>query len=87
MESNAALKMESGIVEKIIDCKGLNCPMPVVKTRKALKESSVGQVLKVMTTDPGSKSDIPAVVKGMGSEVISISDEQGGVSVFLIRKK
>lgn len=73
--------------DKVVDCKGMNCPMPVVKTKKALGEVSPGQILQILATDPGSKTDIPALVKNMGSELLETRDEQGGVSVFLIRKK
>ncbi len=78
--------MASIAAEKTIDCTGLNCPMPVVKTKKALKEAPAGQVIEVIATDPGSKSDIPALVKSMGSEVLETRDERGGAIVFLIRK-
>lgn len=69
-----------------IDCRGLNCPMPAVKTKKALSQIVPGQVLEVTATDPGSKSDIPAVARSAGSEVLETRDERGTV-VFLIRKK
>lgn len=79
--------MASITADKVVDCKGLNCPMPVVKTKKALKEVSPGQVLEIIATDPGSKSDIPALVRNMGSELLETRDEQGGAVVFFIRKK
>ncbi|MDA8089474.1 MAG: sulfurtransferase TusA family protein [Nitrospiraceae bacterium] len=79
--------MASIMADKVVDCRGLNCPMPVVKTKKALGEVTPGQVIEVTATDPGSKSDIPALVKNMGSEMIETRDEQGGAIVFLIRKK
>ncbi len=79
--------MASVTADKIVDCRGMNCPMPVMKTKKALKEVSAGQVIEVIATDPGSKSDIPAVVKHMGSDLLETKDEQGGTVVFLIRKK
>jgi len=73
-------------VDVKIDCKGLICPLPVVKTKKALSQIAAGQVLEVAATDPGSKSDIPALVRNMGSEILETRDEQSAV-VFLIRKK
>jgi tRNA 2-thiouridine synthesizing protein A len=73
-------------VDVKIDCTGLNCPMPVVKTKKALSQIAAGQLLEVTATDPGSKSDIPALVRNMGSEIVETRDEQGSV-FFLIRKK
>jgi len=73
--------------DKVVDCKGMSCPMPVMKTKKALKEVSTGQVLEVIATDPGSKSDIPTLVRNMGSEMLETRDEQGGAVAFFIRKK
>ncbi len=79
--------MASVMADKVVDCKGMNCPMPVVKAKKALGEAQAGQVIEVIATDPGSKSDIPALVKNMGSEMLETRDEPGGAIVFLIRKK
>lgn len=72
--------------DKSEDLKGLNCPMPVLKTKKALDSLMPGQVLKVDITDPGSKSDIPAMLKRTGNELIEVN-EAGGVFTFLIKKK
>ncbi len=72
-------------VDKTVDARGLNCPMPVLKTKKALEELSSGQVLEVKATDPGSAADIPALLKKLGHELIS-SEKDGGVFKFFIRK-
>lgn len=69
-----------------IDCRGMNCPMPAVKTKKALNQIGPGQVLEVTATDPGSKSDIPAVARSAGSEILETREEHGAV-VFFIKKK
>ncbi len=74
-------------IDRVVDCKGMNCPLPVMKTKKALKEASAGQVLEVIATDPGSKSDIPALVKNMGAEMLEARDEEAGAVSFLIRKQ
>lgn len=71
--------------DRTVDARGMNCPMPVLKTKKALDELSSGEVLEVTATDPGSASDIPALLKRLGHELIS-SKEDGGVFVFYIRK-
>ncbi|HHN64787.1 MAG TPA: sulfurtransferase TusA family protein [Nitrospirae bacterium] len=71
--------------DKVVDAKGMNCPMPVLKTKKALDELSSGEVLEVTATDPGSASDIPALLKRLGHELIS-SSQEGGVFTFYIRK-
>ncbi|NOY65129.1 MAG: sulfurtransferase TusA family protein [Nitrospirae bacterium] len=71
--------------DRTVDARGMNCPMPVLKTKKALDELSSGEVLEVTATDPGSASDIPALLKRLGHELIS-SKEDGGVFVFYIKK-
>lgn len=72
--------------DKTIDCKGLNCPMPVVKTKKALSEMKSGEILKMEATDKGSKSDITAFAKRTGDELLEVKEE-GGTFVFFLKKK
>lgn len=60
-----------------LDCKGLNCPMPLIKTKKALDLMDKGQILCVQTTDPGSKADIPAFLKRTGNELIEMLEKKG----------
>ena len=71
--------------DKVLDAKGLSCPMPVVKTKKAMDSLQSGQVLEVQTTDKGSKSDLAAWVKSSGHTLLEIKEE-GGVFTFFIRK-
>lgn len=70
----------------VLDTKGMNCPMPVLKTKKAIDTLQSGQVLEVLSTDQGSKSDIPALLKRLGHELME-TKEEGGVIEFYIRKK
>ncbi|ASS91177.1 sulfurtransferase TusA family protein [Aeribacillus pallidus] len=72
-------------VEKVLDAKGLSCPMPVVKTKKAMDELTSGQVLEVQTTDKGAKSDLPAWAQASGHKVIDIKEENG-ILTFWIEK-
>lgn len=72
--------------DKILDAKGLACPMPVVRARKAIDELQSGQVLEVHATDKGSTSDLTAWAKSGGHEIIE-QIEDNGVFQFLIRKK
>jgi len=72
--------------DKTLDCKGLNCPMPIVKTKKAIEGMKPGEILKVESTDKGSKSDIPAFAKRTGNELLEMKEE-GGVFLFFLRKK
>ncbi len=69
-----------------LDCKGMNCPMPIIKTKKAIGQLAPGQVLLVETTDAGSKSDIQALLRRTGDELVEMK-ESGGVFTFMIRKK
>lgn len=71
--------------DTIIDAKGLVCPMPVLKTKKALDGMKSGQVLKVIASDVASKADIPALLNRLGHELIEVKDGNGTIS-FLIRK-
>ncbi len=68
-----------------LDCKGMNCPIPVIKTKKAIENLKPGQFLLVEVTDAGSKSDIPALLKRTGNELVEMK-ESGGVFSFLIKK-
>jgi tRNA 2-thiouridine synthesizing protein A len=72
--------------DQVLDCKGLNCPMPVLKTKKSLDGIESGQILEVQATDKGSVSDISALCNRLGHELIE-SKEEGGVFTFLIKKK
>ncbi|MCL5024559.1 MAG: sulfurtransferase TusA family protein [Nitrospirae bacterium] len=78
--------MEKSEANVTLDLKGLSCPMPVVKTKKALDGMQAGQILFVEATDKGSKADIPAMLKRTGNELIEIEDK-GAVYAFFIKKK
>ena len=69
----------------VLDCKGLLCPMPVVKTKKAIHTMAVGEVLEMISTDPGSMPDMQAWSKQTGHELLEAKDE-GGVFRFFIKK-
>ena len=71
--------------EILLDCTGLMCPVPVVKTKKELKKMEAGQVLKVIATDPGAKEDIPALIRKIGGEILE-KKEEGEEIIFLIKK-
>jgi len=68
-----------------LDCQGLSCPMPIVKLAKTMKKMSSGQVLEMIGTDPGSKSDVPKWCTKTGNEFLEM-DEDAGVTRFYIRK-
>lgn len=68
-----------------LDCRGLSCPMPVLKTKKALDEMEGGQILKMVSTDAGSKSDVRALIKRTGHELITVA-EKNREFTFMIKK-
>ena len=74
-------------VAKILDCKGLACPMPVVKISQQIGSVSVGEVIEVHTTDPGSLADFPAWAKTMGHAVLETKQEPGLIRIFVKRQK
>jgi tRNA 2-thiouridine synthesizing protein A len=69
-----------------VDARGLNCPMPIVKTAQAVKGLASGQVLEVLATDPGSVKDFAAWSKSTGNEMVEQTVD-GGVYRFVMRKK
>jgi TusA-related sulfurtransferase len=71
--------------EATLDAKGLKCPMPVVKTSKEIKNVSVGGVLEVLATDPGSMADITAWAKSTGNELLE-TERADDVFKFYIRR-
>ena len=71
--------------DKEYDASGLACPLPIVKTKKALSDMSSGQVLKVMATDPGSVCDMAAFAEQTGNALLE-QGEGDGKFVFYLRK-
>ncbi|WP_188207397.1 sulfurtransferase TusA family protein [Alkalibacillus aidingensis] len=72
-------------ITKTLDAKGLACPMPIVRTKKAIEDINSGEVLEVHATDVGAKSDLTAWTKSSGHDLIE-SKEDNGVYKFYIRK-
>lgn len=73
-------------VDKVMDLKGLPCPMPVVKVSKGIKEVEIGQVIEAQTTDPGALADFPAWAKTTGNEILK-TDQSGDIIKFYIKRK
>ena len=72
--------------DKELDARVLACPLPIVKTRKALNELTTGQVLKVMATDSGSVADMKAFSEQTGNELLASSQEAGMYLFYLKRR-
>lgn len=71
--------------DKQIDCLGLFCPIPIVKTREAIKELAVGQVLEMLSDDPASEADMKSWSRRTGHELLEMT-KNGAVYRFLVRK-
>lgn len=69
-----------------LDVRGAACPIPVVKTAKAMKTMSAGQMLEILATDPGVEPDMKAWAKQTGNELVSIEQQDGGVVRVVVRK-
>ena len=72
--------------DKELDARGLNCPLPILRTKKALAEMQSGQVLKVMATDPGSVKDFAAFAKQTGNELLSSAENNKEFEFYIKRK-
>lgn len=72
--------------DKELDARGLNCPLPILRTKKALTDMTSGQVLKVMATDPGSVKDFAAFSKQTGNPLLS-SEAVDKEFVFFMKKR
>jgi tRNA 2-thiouridine synthesizing protein A len=71
--------------DQVLDCSGMLCPMPVVKTSKAIKALELGQILKMIATDPGAPPDMEAWSRQTGNELLR-SMQENGKFVFFIRR-
>ncbi len=71
--------------DQVLDAKGLSCPLPILKTKKAMETLSKDQVLKVVSTDAGSKNDMASWAKRTGNEILKV-EEGGGTFTFFIKK-
>lgn len=73
-------------IDRELDARGLNCPLPILRTKKSLNDMIPGQVLKVVATDPGSVRDFQAFSRQTGNQLLA-STEHKGEFLFLMRKK
>ena len=70
----------------LLDTKGLKCPLPVLKARKALKDVPAGGILRVVATDPGAVKDFEHFCQTTGCQLIEAGEEAGGVFRFRLKK-
>ena len=72
--------------DREVDARGLNCPLPILRTKKALNDMSSGQVLRILATDPASVRDFEAFARQTGNELLQHA-ERDGVFTFLLKRK
>ncbi|MBT3285360.1 sulfurtransferase TusA family protein [Candidatus Bathyarchaeota archaeon] len=73
-------------IHKKLNARGLACPMPIVKSMQTIKKMSINQVLEILTTDPGSKKDIPTWAQATGQELISFEERGPNDFRFLVKR-
>lgn len=69
-----------------LDCRGLNCPLPILRAKKSLSEIEAGRVLKVLATDPGAVKDFQAFARQTGNELLESSEAKGEYTFYIRRK-
>jgi tRNA 2-thiouridine synthesizing protein A len=72
--------------DKELDARGLNCPLPILRAKKALGELASGQVLRILATDPGSVKDFVAFAKQTGNELLSSAENNKEFEFYIKRK-
>ena len=80
------MKLEDLIPEKIVDTTGLSCPMPLLKTKKALSGMASGEIVEVISSDPGSQKDIPKFGDKGGNTYLGNLHADNGTIKYYIRK-
>ena len=78
--------MSTQQIDKVIDARGLACPGPLMNLIGAIRQGQVGQVFEVLSSDEGSKTDIPAWVAKAGHQLVSVTPE-AGYARFVVRKQ
>ena len=72
--------------DRAVDARGLNCPLPILRTKKALNDMESGQLIEVLATDPASVRDFQAFAKQTGNELVE-HGERDGAFYFLMRRR
>jgi tRNA 2-thiouridine synthesizing protein A len=72
--------------DREVDARGLNCPLPILRTKKALNDMQSGQLIRITATDPASVRDFQAFAKQTGNELVG-HGEEGGAFWFLLRRR
>lgn len=78
--------MEAPAFDRDLDARGLNCPLPILRTKKTLNDMTSGQVLRILATDPGSVRDFQAFSKQTGNELLSHASSEAEFTFFLRKR-
>ena len=78
--------MTQATADRQVDARGLNCPLPILRTKKALNDMKTGEVLRVVATDPASQRDFQAFARQTGNALVDQSAANGEF-IFLLRRK
>jgi tRNA 2-thiouridine synthesizing protein A len=78
--------MEDIKPDQTLDARGLSCPMPVLKTKKAIETLNSGQILEIFSTDPGTRNDLPSWANRTGNTFLGEKEDQGFIR-FYVKKK
>lgn len=74
------------MADQVLDAKGMNCPLPILKTKKALQTMQPGALLEVLATDAGSVADFESFCRQTGNQLVS-STKEGDVYKFILKRK
>jgi len=74
------------MADVVLDAKGLNCPLPILRTKKALQTMQSGGLLEVLATDPGSVADFESFCRQTGNQLVS-STKEGDIFKFVLKRK
>ncbi|NQV98530.1 MAG: sulfurtransferase TusA family protein [Rhodospirillales bacterium] len=74
------------MISQSIDARGLNCPIPVMKAKKGIKGLQTGQILEILSSDPGSARDFDALCRSTGDKLLSSDNQDDGSYRFVIEK-
>ena len=69
--------------DETLDCRGLSCPMPILKTKKAMGKMASGQILELLSSDPGTKNDLPKFTDRSGHEFLGEKEDQGFTRFYI----
>ena len=74
-------------VHQILDCIGLYCPMPVVKTRQEMDKLAIGEILEVLADDPAAEEDLKALAKRTGQKILEVEKTNEGMRFLILKEK